>query len=1048
MSDSSNGEVSPLLLRQGWGTAVLRHRRAILFLAVILCLAGAYAGMTMPASVFPQTDFPRVVILIDNGVMPADEMMAGVTRPVEEAMKDIPGVVNIRSATGRGSAEVNVFFNWSTDMVQSELYVLGRLSQILATLPPEAQVTAYRLTFSAFPVVGISLTSKTRSLTELWERARYDVYPRLLRIRGVARASIVGGRVPEYHVVVDPVKLDAHRLSLPQVSQALADTNLFVPAGMSEAQHQLYLNVVDNRLRTPKEIESVVLKWEGVSPLRLGDVAAVRPGQAPQYNIVTADGQPAVLLNVYSQPDGNTVAIADALRKELDRIKAELPPDVRTAFFYDQSLFVREGVRSVWESIIIGLVLSVLVLYGFLRSPATTFVAAAVIPVTVLFTLIGLRVFGMSFNLMTLGGIAAAIGLVIDDAIVVVEAIYAKVEAGLTPSEAVVAAIHDVGLPLVGSTLTPVVVFLPLALLTGVAGVFFRALALTMVFALLASLLLAVTWTPVTGAILIRRHGGRPRDELAQGGPLLRRIIWLYEWLVRRALRHMLLAIACMALVVAAGIWLYGRLETDFLPSQDEGAFVLDYWTRPGTSLSETDRMLRTVEKILLETPEVESFSRRTGARLALAIAEPNTGDFLVKLRPHRNRSTSEVIDEIRHKVHGAVPALHTEFPGVLSDLIGDLTWSPDPVEIKIFSTDTLLLKTKAAEIAKTIEQIPGVVDVNDGLVVAGPSRRFQVLTAAAARDRMTPRSIGDSIQTALLGSVSSEILEGDRHVGVRVMLDARSPLGPEEIGSQPLRVDPQLSIPLHDVVRVSHEPGILEMHREDLRQLVAVSARFSGVDLGRGIAAIQNKLAQTISLPPGTSLEYGGLYQQQQESFQNLAIVLITAILLVYTVLLIEFRSFLKPLAIVVGAVLALFGVIAALWITGTSLNIVSFLGAIIGVGIVAKNGILMLDYVEHLQQRGLSTLEAVVQSGRRRLRPVLMTSLTAFLGLLPLAYGVGAGADMLRPLAIGVIGALFMSLALSLLATPVFYYLMLRLLRLDKSAAPAANPAPATSQ
>ncbi|MFV2065769.1 MAG: efflux RND transporter permease subunit [Pirellulales bacterium] len=1015
---------------------VLRYGKAVLFLVVALCLAGAYSGFTMPSSVFPQTDFPRVMILIDNGVMPADEMMATVTRPVEEAMKYIPGTVNIRSATARGSAAINVFFDWSTDMKESELYVLSRLSQIRGSLPPTARVQVHRLTFSAFPAIGISLTSKTRPNTDLWETARYDIYPRFLRIRGVARISLVGGRVPEYHVIVDPAKLDAHRLTFGQVTQALSDANQFTPAGMHEENYQLYLAVVDNRLHEPREIEDVIVAWVNQAPVRIRDLGTVRRGAAPQFNRVTADGQDAVLLNIYGQPGCNTVQIFDDLQRELQQLRRELPPDMKLAFFYDQSQFVRDGVRSVWEAIILGLGLSVVVLFVFLRSAAATFVAALVIPVTVLLTLIGLRLLGMSFNLMTLGGIAAVVGIVIDDAIVVVEAIYAKILAGHGSVAAVKLAMKEVGPALVGSTMTPVVVFLPLAFLDGVPGVFFRSLAVTMVIALLISLVLALTWTPVTAALLMRpRRGGRDQDELEQGGPILRRLIALYAWVMNGMLRFPAAAALGMALVAAGGVWLYGRLETDFLPARDEGAFVIDYYSRPGTSLTETNRMLVHIGQILQETPEIESFSRRTGARLALAIAEPNTGDFLVKLKPDRTRSTEEVIEELRAKANAAEPALNFEFPGVLSDLIGDLTWSPNPVEIKIFSTDIELLKTKAAEIARTIEKIPGVVDVNDGLVVAGPTMRLRADVAELARTGLTPRSLGTEIQATMIGIVSSYVLQGDRTYNIRVLAEPAAHQRQRTLASLPIRSPSGANLTVQDAATIERDPGILEMHREDLRQLVAVSARFENIGLGHGIAAIKTKLAETIELPPGARIEFGGLYQQQQESFRNLTFVLIAALVLVYAVLMLEFRTFLEPLAIWMGALLALFGVVAALWLIGTTLNIVSILGAIIAMGIVHKNGILMFDYVSHLRSRGLPLKEAMIQSGRRRLRPVLMTSLTTFLGLLPLAYGVGAGADMLRPMAIAVMGSLLTSLLLSLVATPVFYYLMVRLLRLDNA-------------
>ncbi|HEY5312334.1 MAG TPA: efflux RND transporter permease subunit, partial [Pirellulales bacterium] len=642
-----------------------------------------------------------------------------------------------------------------------------------------------------------------------------------------------------------------------------------------------------------------------------------------------------------------------------------------------------------------------------------------------------------SFNLMTLGGIAAVVGLVIDDAIVVVEAIYAKVEAGHAPSAAVGWALREVGPALVASTLTPVVVFIPLAFLEGVAGVFFRALAVTMVVALLISLLLAVTWTPVTAALFIRRSTGPRHDEMEQGGPILRRIIALYAWVMRGALRLPAMSAIGMACVAAAGVWLYGQLESDFLPAQDEGAFVIDYYSRPGTSLSETNRMLMHVERILRATPEIEGFSRRTGARLALAIAEPNTGDFLVKLNKRRDRSTEAVIEGLREQVNAAEPALNFEFPGVLGDLIGDLTWSPHPVEIKIFSTDTELLKEKAEQIAQAIETIPGVVDVENGLVVAGPALRMRTDIAGAARAGLTPRNLGTAIQTTMLGTVSSYVLQGDRTYNVRVMAAPEAHASQQRLSTLPIRSLAGAELTVQDVAHIEHEAGLLEMHREDLRQLTAVSARFAGIDLGHGMDAIKAKLVQTLKLPPGATIEYGGLYQQQQESFRNLALVLAFSFILVYVVLVLEFKTLLEPLAIWLGALLALFGVVAALWLTGITLNIVSFLGAIIAMGVVHKNGILMFDYVEHLRRGGMPLVEAMVQSGRRRLRPVLMTSLTTFLGLLPLAYGVGAGADMLRPMAVAVIGSLFMSLVLSLVATPVFYYLMVRTLRLEKPAA-----------
>jgi CzcA family heavy metal efflux pump len=1005
---------------------VTHHALSVTFICVALCVAGVYSAGQMPSSVFPRTDFPRVVILVDNGVMPADEMMATVTRPIEEAMKDIPGSESVKSATGRGSAEINVFFNWSVDMVQSELYVVGRLSQIRSTLPSTASTSVYRLTFSAFPIIGISLTSQSRDLTSLWETARYTLKPRFLRIPGVARVDLVGGRAPEFQVVVDPTRLQASGLALGDVTNALARNNVIVPAGMHEENHTLYLTVVDARARTASDIGGIVIAMAQGIPVRVQDVARVERGEEPVFNIVTADGVNAVLMNIRSQPDGSTLQIAAQLNEQIRALRQELPPDMKLAFFYDQSLIVRESVRSVWEAIGFGLLLSVLIIYAFLRSWGTTLVATLVIPVTILITLVVMRLAGLTFNLMTLGGIAAAVGLVIDDAIVVVEAIHAKRMAGLERTEAVQQAVSEIFRPLVGSTLTPVVVFIPLAFLDGITGVFFRALALTMVTSLLTSLVLAVTLTPALAMWFTR--GGRPRGHASHAGdgPILRAVGNLYERALRVAIRRRWMTIGLCVLVLVAAAVVYGTLESDFLPPMDEGGFVIDYRTPPGTSLSETNAELLQAEAILRATPEVESYSRRTGARLALAIAEPNSGDFLVKLRPDRQRSTADVISLLRSRFANAVPGVQWDFPGILGDLIGDLMWAPKPIEIKLYSVDPAVLKAEGPRIEAQLKKVAGVVDTFDGLTYAGTSLRLSVRPVDAQRLGFTSNDIAQAVNTAMLGQPASTLLEGDRVVTIRVKVD------PKQIGqiaalrNLPIRSTSGAVVHLADLVDISEEPGQLELRREDLRQDIAVTARLENRDLGSAMAEIQRVIGSDASLPPG-SVEYGGLFEQQQASFRNLTAVLGMAIVLVFTVLLIEFRSFAEPLAIVSGAILSLFGTMLGLWVTGTSLNVVSFLGAIIGIGIVAKNGILMLDFVEHFVAEGASFDEALVRSGRRRLRPVLMTSLAAALGMLPLAYGVGSGADMLKPLAIAVMGALGISVLLSLVATPT----VLRVLR-----------------
>ena len=1013
-------------------TFVVRHSKAIYFMVLALCLAGAYSASTMPSSVFPQTNFPRVVIEVDNGIMPSDEMMAKVTRPIEEGMKDIQGVTSVRSATGRGSGTVDVFFGWSTDMVQAETFVLTRLSQLRNNLPATASTRVHRLNFSAFPIVGISLTSSTHTIAEMWETANYDIRPRFLRIPGVARVDLSGGSAPEFQIVVDPARLQALNLSLSQISDELIKTNLVASAGLKEQGHSLYVTLVDGRAHSLHDIEDLAIAAFDDHAVRVKDIATVKQGLEPVYTIVTAAGENAVLLNVRSQPDGSTLAIADTLKTELASLRRELPPGMKLAFFYDQSLLVRASVQSVWEAIVFGLILSIAILYLFLRNWGTTLVAATVIPVTVLMTLIAMKLGGMSFNLMTLGGIAAAIGLVIDDAIVVTEAIYAKMVTGRTPLVAIEEASSEILMPLLGSTLTPVVVFIPLAFLDGVPGVFFRALGVSMVVSLLASLLLAVTLTPTMAAAIVRVRRRGPAHAAAEAGDehtgfILTRLIRFYEVALRTALRNLWFVPGLCMLVLLGSVAIYWRLESDFLPEMDEGGFVIDYIAPPGTSLTETNRALLQVEELLKKTPEVEGYSRRTGTALGFQLVEPNAGDFMIKLKPERTRQTSDVIADIRKQLAETQPHFEWEFPGILSDLIGDMTSSPEPIEIKLFSPDITFLKKKAPAIKNLIRKIDGIVDEKDGLIVAGPTISLVVRSADAQRFGMDADYISKGVNTAVLGQVSSSVLQGDRVMNIRLVLNPERLRTVDEIRALPLRSPNGAAVLLSQIADVKIETGELELHRDNLRQNVSVTARLEGRDLGSAIEEIRAKLKQDDTIPPG-SIEYGGLFQQQQESFKNLVVVLLVAVVLVFVVLLLEFRSFLEPLAIIFGAILALSGTVLALWITGTTLNIISFLGAIIGVGIVAKNGILMLDFVETLRATGLSLEDALIRSGQRRLRPVLMTSLAAALGMLPLAYGIGTGADMLKPLAIAVIGALAISVLLSLIATPAVYALLMK--------------------
>jgi multidrug efflux pump subunit AcrB len=1033
---------------------VSNQSRAVVVLVLLLCAAGLYAASQLPIAIFPQTDFPRIAVIVDNGDVPASQMLVSVTRPIEEAMNGIPGIQRIRSTTQRGATDIDLFFDWKVDIVQSLQLVQARLSQLTASLPPTAAIRRVdRLTFAVFPVAGYSLTSDTRTPQSLREIAEYTIRPRLARLAGIAGVAVAGGQTREYHITVDPARLNARGVSLQQVVDAVHNANVIDSPGLLEENHQLELTLVSGQAKKPDELNNIVIGTVNNVPVTVADVATVSEGIAPNYTIVTADGHPAVLVNVTRQPDANTVAVVDEVKAELDTMRADLPKDVKVAPFYDQSLLVREAIKSVRDSILIGLILSVAILYGFLRNWGTTLVAVLVIPVTVMATFVAMWLAKLSFDLMTLGGVAAAIGLVIDDAIVVVENIFTHLARGESRREAVQAAVSEITVPIIGSTITPVVVFLPLALLTGVTGVFFRSLAITMAVALLTSLVLALSFTPVLAEFFVRRRDGQApqqpsepinergsepaskssveqHEDESEHGRFLGAIVRRYEWLLAHALDNRWLVVAVCFGVMVISFLLYRGLETEFLPKFDEGAFVLDYFTPPGTSLAETDRILKHVEEMLKDTPEVESYSRRTGLQLGLSITEPNTGDFLVKLKPNRKRKTQEVIDDLREEIAKTEPSLdRVEFPGILSDLIGDLTSSPEPIEIKLFSEDANALHQKAAEVEEAIKKIPGIVDTFNGVTVSGPAITFKIDPQRAAQLGVTATDIATTVETAMTGNASTSILQQDRLIAVRVVLPDSAKESLDTLKALQIRSPSKNTLfRLDQAADIEYDKGQTEIARDGLRTNVAVTAQLEGIGLGSAISAIQTRIARDVKLPPGMTIEYGGLYREQQASFRELTMALALAVALVFLTLLIEFRSFSHPIAIITGAVLALSGVLAALFLTRTTLNVVSYMGMIMVIGIVAKNGILMLDAVEDHLAAGDTLREALLRSGRRRFRPVLMTSLAAMFGMLPLALALGAGAEMLQPLAIAVIGGLMMALLLSLVVTPTVYALLNR--------------------
>lgn len=1046
-----------------------RHSKSIIFLILTLAAVGAYVAFTVPVAVFPSTNFPRIIIGVDNGVMPIDQMMVTITRPIEQAVNSVPGLESVNSTTSRGSAEIDLFFNWNVDMTLTLQLVDAALSHIQSSLPPTAQIETHRLNFASFPILGYSLTSGKIPQTDLFEMATYDIKPRLNRLSGVAKVVVQGGQQPEFQVVPDPARLLRARVTVTDILDAVRRTNLIDSPGLLEHNHQLFLGLVTAQAHSLDDIGNIVVKSASDVPVRLRDLGDVTTSVMPVYTIVTADTKPAVLLSINRQPDSNTVSVADAVHAEVEQISHTLPAGVVLRPYYDQSTIVEQSIKSVRDAILIGLILASIILVVFLRDWGTSVVAGMVIPVTVLVTFIALKVLGQSFNLMTLGGLAAAVGLVIDDAIVVVENIVLHRDAGEGRLEAIEGALKEIAIPLVGSTVTPVVVFLPLISITGVTGTFFRALAVTMAVSLFTSLGLALVWTPNLSLHFLRKKreenpvpspGSKPGGDPAGLGPdppetavedevkrlmaaeeasmtgFFGHVIRFYERWMRRALEHPVWLAAGCALLIAVSYVCYKSLGTDLLPAMDEGGFVLDYFTPPGSSLQETNRAVSHMEQIVRSVPEVESTSRRTGLQLGLAaVTEANTGDISVKLKEKRSRDIYEIIAAIRAQIKQSDPGIEPDFTQQLQDMIGDLTSAPQPVQIKLFSPDAPLLAEWAPKVADAIGkiQISGkhpIVDVENGIdnTTSGPAVVFQVNPETAVRAGFTPEEVTTDAAAILEGEPApTPVIINDRPYTLRVRFPEANRASLEAMSNTMLVSSTGATATLGSLATLTELPGQTEIIRENLLRDVAVTARLEGVDLGTGIAAVQQAVKQ-VKIPSSVRVEYGGTYKEQQQSFRDLVTVLVLALVFVFLALLFEFGQFSAPAAILSSAVLSTSGVFFALLITGVTFNISSFMGLIMVVGIVAKNGILLLDADQKFRRAGFGAEEAMVQAGRRRLRPIAMTALAAVAGMLPLALGIGAGSQMLQPLAIAVIGGILISMVLSLIITPAIQFYLTR--------------------
>jgi len=999
-------------------TFFTKYKSPLTVVIVLIILGGAFVYSRLQTSLFPSITFPKIKIIADAGLQPVNKMMVTVTKPLENAIKQVPDLADVRSITSRGSCEISAFMNWNADIDLSQQRIESKIAQIRNDLPFGTQITVEKMNPSILPVMGYSLETNNNSTPiDMKQLALYTIKPFLSQVQGVAEIRIIGGKQKEYWLTLNAQKMGVLGITPDLLTAALNQTNFIQSNGYLQDYRQLYLTVTDATVHSTHELENVIVANNGRRVVQLKDIAEVSISPGVEYTKINANGKEGLLVAVIQQPNANLIDVSSQVSSKIEELKKILPAGVTIRPYYIQADFVNNSIKSVTDSLWIGLLLAIVVAIIFLRSVKASLTILITIPVTVCLSLIAIYSFGYTLNIMTLGAIAAAIGLIIDDAIVVVEQIHRTHEEhpGESSLTLVQKAVHYLLPAMIGSSLSTIVIFIPFELMSGVAGAYFKVMTNTMIITLVCSFF--VTWLCLPVIYLFLTRTKKENEAKNKSLPVhnVKRQKWV-SFFIRRPYISFII-IACFA----ASAWIVlPQLETGFLPEMDEGSIVLDYVSPPGTSLDETDRILREVEKIIVEVPEVEAYSRRTGTQMGFFITEPNTGDYLIQLKQKRDRTTDEVINDIRQKVESTQPALRIDFGQVIGDMLGDLMTSVQPIEIKVFGDNAERLKELSTRIGSIVEKTQGAADVFNGIVISGPSVSVIPDNSMLALYGLSPQALQSQVQLGLQGTVAGNILEKEQLSVIRMVYPYSKLQTVESVKQMQIFLPSGKLIPLTSVASIQVNGGDAELQRENLQSMGVITGRLENMDLGTVMKDIRRKITAGVVLPQGYHIEYGGAYAEQQQSFKELLLILITASLLVFAVILFLFRSVLVALAILFIAVLGIAGSYLALYVTHTPLNVGSYTGIIMIVGIIGENAIFTyLQFLDSLRQTN-NPEESVIYSISTRLRPKLMTATGAIIALMPLALGIGTGAQLHQPLAIAVIGGFIGALPLLLIVLP----------------------------
>ncbi|MEO6584556.1 MAG: efflux RND transporter permease subunit [Ferruginibacter sp.] len=1002
----------------------ISYKNPLTVIIVLIIAGGVFVYSRLPTSLFPDITFPKIKVIADAGLQPVNKMMVTVTQPLENAIKQVPDLADIRSTTSRGSCEISAFMNWDANIDLSQQRIESKIAQIKDLLPPGVQVTVEKMNPSILPVIGYTLETNSSSRTpiDMKQIALFTIKPFLSQVKGVSEVRIIGGKQKEYWLTLDQQKMSTLSITPDMLANALSQTNFIQSNGYLSDYRLLYLTVTDATVNSVEDLKNVVVSNSGKRITLLKDIADIKIKEGVEYTKINANGKEGLLVAVIKQPNTNLVSLSKDMEAKVTELQKILPHGVTIRPYYVQADFVNESVKSVTDSLFIGLGLAIIVAIIFLRSIKASATILITIPVTISLSLVVIYAVGYTLNIMTLGAIAAAIGLIIDDAIVVVEQIHRTHEEHPSePTQSLLQKAISYLLPaMIGSSLSTIVIFIPFELMSGVAGAYFKVMTNTMIITLVCSFF--VTWLclPVI-YLLLTRDKKTKTVKKAMPPHQVKQQKWVSFFI------HKPIISVIIIVLLGLSIWLIlPQLQTGFLPEMDEGSIVLDYTSPPGTSLEETDRMLQEVEKIIFTVPEVDAYSRRTGTQMGFFITEPNNGDYLIQLKKERSRSSDEVIAEIRQKVESTQPALQIDFGQVIGDMLGDLMASVQPIEIKVFGDDNKKLHDLSEQIGTIVENVEGAADVFNGIVISGPSVSIIPDNNALALYGLTPQALQAQLQMGLQGSPAGNILEKEQLSNIRLIYPGGNDQSVEGIKKLQVFLPNGRLMPISSLATVKVNTGDAQVERQNLQSIGVVTGRLENRDLGSTMKDIQQKVSSEIVLPQGYHVEYGGAYAEQQQSFHELLMILITSSLLVFGVILFLFRDFMVASLILLIAVLGISGSYIGLFLTGTALNVGSYTGLIMIVGIIGENAIFTyLQFRESMQQTN-NVDESIIYSISTRLRPKLMTALGAIIALLPLALGIGTGAELHQPLAIAVIGGFIVALPLLLIVLPA----MLRLI------------------